>query len=530
MNKVKDWKRLFWDVKLERGMDYYVAGRVRNLKRIDYGYKAVVDGFDKYEVRIYSKDGEHIDEMYCDCPDFGEGHNCKHLAAMLYEIEDYQEKVPVKVVENQLNKDEITTVIDSLSEKQVKDYLKKIITSDYIAKDFKMEFIDQFEDSDLKEEIIDYYDQFKDIYDEYYYEDEFDCDEFTNKSEEFMKKISKLIKHNHLMEAFDCIQVAVNGVAETKIEDGFEYDICLDYINLVSDIINQNDNEFNNQIFTWALKELEQSYYDSLAETIFEELACQEQYYQQALKWSNSQLSNDRTEDFILKFKYDSLNKEEIPAFVEKYNSFKSVKELYLADLIESQDYLKAIDILKELRSEEYYFRRDEYTKKIIELYQKLQMDKEAITEAKNRLYQRANLTRYNELKKVCGENWLDYRDEVLNELKKNDVNMLEYYHAENMVDELYQEAKNNYYSLYQYRETLKVKYHQELTEATIDHVFSQSKEAGKSGKYYDIAREIVSLLEYGNDQSLVNDIVNKLCLKYSRRRTFIKILNSIVK
>lgn len=527
---MKDWKKLFWDVKLDRGWDYYLDNCVRDLKQTDYGYEAVVEGTEEYEVRIYSNDGIHVDDMECECPDYYEGHNCKHLAAMLYELEDFQKNSQVKTVKKQSSNDEIIAIIDSLSEQQVKDYLKKVIAYDYIARDFKMTYIDKFEDSGLKDEIFDYYYQFKDIYNEYYYEDEFDYDAFTDVSDEFMKRIRNLIEHKHLSEAFECIKTAIKGIEETNIDDGFEYDIWYDYAYLVIEIIEQNDNEFNQELFTWALNELEQIDYEVLAEMIFDELVNQEQYFQQALKWCDIQLNKDEIHDFVLKFKYSSLSKEEKQAFVKKYHSYRVVKELYLTDLLDNQDYLEAIVILKELREDNYTFRSSEYTKKIIELYQKLKMNKEAINEGMNYLYQSVNLTRYKELKEICGENWLDYRDEVFSQLKKVNISMLEYYNAENMIDELYQEAKNNYHSLYQYRNVLKAKYSQELTKATIDYIFDQSKTVGSSNKYYEIAVKIKSLLEYGNDQSLVNDVANKLCLKYPRRRTFIKILNGVVK
>lgn len=84
-----DWKRLFNPVILERGFDYHRNKKAEILNLSTDEVNAVVSGSDDYEVNIYFSDGE-IDDIYCDCPYASDGNNCKHMAAVLYLLEDLQ--------------------------------------------------------------------------------------------------------------------------------------------------------------------------------------------------------------------------------------------------------------------------------------------------------------------------------------------------------------------------------------------------------------------------------------------------------
>ena len=59
------------------------------------GYKAVVSGSEDYSVEIVIENGKVL-SMVCDCPYAEDGNNCKHMAAVLYEIEggEIERKLP----------------------------------------------------------------------------------------------------------------------------------------------------------------------------------------------------------------------------------------------------------------------------------------------------------------------------------------------------------------------------------------------------------------------------------------------------
>ena len=81
-----DWKRYFRDIILKRGADYALSDCVDGLKKTDLGWTAVVHGSKDYDVEIEMEDDEIL-YMSCTCPYADGDHYCKHMAAVLYEIE-----------------------------------------------------------------------------------------------------------------------------------------------------------------------------------------------------------------------------------------------------------------------------------------------------------------------------------------------------------------------------------------------------------------------------------------------------------
>lgn len=84
---MSDWKMLFADHILARGKKYFNEGAVQKIQTTEDGYYAIVEGTEDYEVDIDIEKGQ-ICEMYCTCPYADDGHYCKHIAAVLYELEE----------------------------------------------------------------------------------------------------------------------------------------------------------------------------------------------------------------------------------------------------------------------------------------------------------------------------------------------------------------------------------------------------------------------------------------------------------
>ena len=84
---MKPWKDLFRTHILERGLNYYEEGYVTSLEETSTGYTAVVEGTEDYDVEIEIRD-DRVYDMTCTCPYAEEGNYCKHMAAVLYEIEE----------------------------------------------------------------------------------------------------------------------------------------------------------------------------------------------------------------------------------------------------------------------------------------------------------------------------------------------------------------------------------------------------------------------------------------------------------
>lgn len=83
--KIK-WEHLFSDRILERGWEYFCEDKVLDVSRHGNTFDAYIIGNDFYSVEITVKDLK-ISRMKCCCPYAEDGHRCKHMAAVLYELE-----------------------------------------------------------------------------------------------------------------------------------------------------------------------------------------------------------------------------------------------------------------------------------------------------------------------------------------------------------------------------------------------------------------------------------------------------------
>ena len=131
---MKSWKDLFRTHILERGLNYYEEGCVVSLEQTSDGYSAVVERTEDYEVEIELRDAQVYD-MYCTCPYASDGNYCKHMAAVLYEIEDGEpeEKMPVDYLQNVQNQ-----------KKKLKDIIVKIPIGDLQEMIFSLASSDDF--------------------------------------------------------------------------------------------------------------------------------------------------------------------------------------------------------------------------------------------------------------------------------------------------------------------------------------------------------------------------------------------------
>lgn len=83
-----EWKTIFAEEILARGLDYYERGLVKDLKITGKYLKASVQGNDRYNVVLgYDLSTKQIKHIACDCPYALLGNNCKHLAAFFFYLE-----------------------------------------------------------------------------------------------------------------------------------------------------------------------------------------------------------------------------------------------------------------------------------------------------------------------------------------------------------------------------------------------------------------------------------------------------------
>ena len=85
------WKSLFKPWILARGQEYFECGQVVELKESSSHVLAQVSGTQLYQVEI-DKDRADVLRMGCNCPYADGGENCKHMAAVLFALDEATEE------------------------------------------------------------------------------------------------------------------------------------------------------------------------------------------------------------------------------------------------------------------------------------------------------------------------------------------------------------------------------------------------------------------------------------------------------
>ena len=128
--KMNDWKQLFKPHILERGYEYYRDNAVEEITKRGNTYFATVCGSEEYEVEITVKK-DTVTLMYCDCP-YAEINNCKHMAAMLYELEVYR-KNGIDLDDSKL-KAEFTAKLEKLSKQELVEFFSSNANNELMLK------------------------------------------------------------------------------------------------------------------------------------------------------------------------------------------------------------------------------------------------------------------------------------------------------------------------------------------------------------------------------------------------------------
>lgn len=81
------WQTLFQQQVLTRAFNYYQEGHVKKFSKEHHKLMAIVQGVQDYQVTIFESIGD-VTMMICNCPYALSGLHCKHMAAVLYYVEN----------------------------------------------------------------------------------------------------------------------------------------------------------------------------------------------------------------------------------------------------------------------------------------------------------------------------------------------------------------------------------------------------------------------------------------------------------
>lgn len=127
---------------LKRGYSYYLEDSVHDVTKNGNSYEGLVYGTEIYEVQVKIDENGNVEDMDCDCP-YAEENNCKHMAAILYYLENDEQIKSKKIIRNT---DSFDKIVDRISENEIKEFiLAKLYESSDFQNEFRSHFVQYFE-------------------------------------------------------------------------------------------------------------------------------------------------------------------------------------------------------------------------------------------------------------------------------------------------------------------------------------------------------------------------------------------------
>lgn len=476
-----NWYTLFRQHILDRGIEYYEEGYVVDFNYSDNRIIAQVDGTDVYDVQIML-DGEEVIDMYCSCPYAADGHNCKHMAAVLFKFEEMLAEKDVEREDegteavflsplddfyqrHQREKEDVTELVSKIPEDKLRELLIGFVLADEKLKhnlqmqyEFKM-------DSKLMLELRTEVDRIVYRYSRGGYVDWYHASEFTSELECFLNtKVRLLIEKNCLKQAFELTNLVFHCIGNIDMDDSdggssFVMNACYE---CWKEIIEKSDDEIKKEIKTWFEMHREgyviDIYKGYIEEVLLEFFATEEMIMEEFQKLDNFINRHQGTDcgkiysvhygyenpilkrmDYMKKLHYTDA---QIEAYKHVNRRFFVIRELEVTDAIEGNDFETAIKVLEESKELDAgnVEQLKKYSEQLIDVYSKLKMTNEYIKELTHYLisFWQHDLTYVKKLKASVSNlnQWSKLVDDIVKKSRYEDF-VCKLLHEEKRYDDL---------------------------------------------------------------------------------------------
>ena len=428
------WFKLLW------------GGAVVSLKQTESGYNAIVEGTEEYQVEIEIQD-DRVRDMFCDCPYAEDGNYCKHMAAVLYELEegktesDHAAEPQIKLQES---RQELEVVVNKIPEKDVKRLLIELAVGDDSLRNQILiaysENISEHQILRLKKEV----DEFAYRYsDKHGFVDYYHASDYSDALNEFMyEKVQALIDRRCYKHAFDLVNHVFYSIGNQDIDDSdgetvWVADTCYEFWQQILEKCEEKDKQ---QMFQWFLQHQEDYVIDYLQEYIQDFLM--NEFYdpnlsEQKLKMLDENIARAEGktdcgkgysahygyEDNILKriqiMKELGASEQEISEYRKQYRHFSTIRCLEVQEYLEQRKYEDAIKVLLESKEldKDYAGLVSQYSRQLIDIYRETGQEVDYRKELEYQIFTctQSNLSYVEMFKKLCGEEeWIKYREKIL--------------------------------------------------------------------------------------------------------------------
>lgn len=557
MFKDTSWQRFFTPTILERGHNYFLEDAVADLNFHQNSVTATVYGSDDYEVEITFQ-GDRIDDMYCTCPYAEDGNYCKHMAALLFELEDCSEQ---ELAEDDANtyQDEVRQVVMQADETAAKNFLTVLLQEDEkLFARFKALVSPELSPSDIQ--------RFKKQVDalirrcegRYGFIEYRAARGFIREMDEFLEEdVQAMLEGGQLREAFELTNHIFSRSAAVDMDDsdgglGMIGDHCLEVWNEIAD---RADDLLRREMFEWFISRTDGSvvgymaeFIDNILETQFTEqpylerlLALTEEKAREADELTHSEDSWGKVyyASTLIKKHINLMEKsgcswKEIREYCRHYWKYSDVRQYFINGCTKRGNYGAAIKALKESLKLDANYRGLIVSNRhrLKELYKKTGDEESYRKELWNLVTKddTGNMQEYRELKGLYSpQEWESVRETVLAALPKY-VHMEDYYKEEKMYDKLLEAVLNhwNFYNAARYLELLKDRYPKQLLAKYSEEVQCMAKRTADRKAYQQWVQILRTMQTIPGGKEEVTQIVKQWKLAYGNRRAMMDELSRL--
>lgn len=556
-----EWEHLFESHILERGWDYYENEYVQEVLKEENGIKAWVEGSDLYQVHIGIADGEIIN-MTCTCPYAEGGLNCKHMAAVLYMLEE-EACVDVDEDSAESNRDKNKPFMDAYElvkgaeEDLVRKFLADILKSNEVLMNkFKIAVNKEISEDNIRayqrqiDQIFRKYEGRGNFID-YYHASGFISELYCFLCEDIRNMLdNKQYEAAFLLSTYLFVEVGNVDMDDSDGGTGMISDECQD---IWFEILEESSDErLEQKMFQWFMNSLDGSVIDYMEDyiegTLFEYFK-ENKYMEEKLKLTDKMIksasekkdawNSDRLVGYWVKRHMDilvemNIDKSEIDAFCHKYWNVAEIRKIYVEKSVNEKNYIRAIEILNESKKKDAGLRGlvHGYSIKLKELY-KLIDDDIAYKDELWKLildYDKGNLNIFRELKSLYPADEWEVKRQIIFDNYKNYYGIEKLYLEEKMYEKLLKAVIDSagLYLLTEYEKVLKPIYEKELLDKYEREVRSMAYRTSDRKFYKQIVSVLERMQKYEEGKELVRNIVTDWRWIYKNRRAMMEELGRL--
>ena len=547
---MSDWKDLFQEHILDRGESYYFDGAVLELHKTEHGYHGVVEGTEDYEVDI-EMEGGRICEMYCSCPYAEGGNNCKHMAAVLFEIEEQSEEdILTEETCQDDQEQEVEEIIERIPEEELRSFVKEIAAQNSEIRNILMTRyavkIDEKQMDLLKQGVNQLVWEYGDRRGYIDYRNAWDfCWALENYLED---KVDTLIDRKCYRQAFELTNYVFRTIGNIDIDDsdGGTSQVANACYDKWKEILENCSEEEKNEMFSWFMSHLSCNYVIDYLEDYMEDFLTHEfqnrEMLEKMLKDLDERiemqaLSTDCGSTWSVRHGYENniikrlelmerldFPEEEIREYRRRHWRFSAVRELEIQENLDNGNLDEAIWILQESKTldKEYPGLVARYSEQLISIYE-TQPDKEGYK--KELLYYvfecpQNNLVHIYKLKEVCTDKeWEDYREQILKNPKNYNI-LYPFMEKEGMYESMLECIRKEtfIYNLDKYEKVLKEKFPEQVRDIYISYLRHEAERAGNRKRYRELMKYLKKIRRYPGGKEKASEIAENWRGMYYRR------------